>query len=75
MFVSRHYVAKPWTTHERQHAQDRAVVAREEYILPVRFDDTELPGMTNTVGYISLKELPPNRLVELILEKVGRLRR
>jgi hypothetical protein len=75
MFVSKHYVAKPWTTHERQHAQDRALVAKEEYILPARFDDTEVPGMTNTVGYVSLKELPPERLVELILTKLGKSRR
>jgi hypothetical protein len=72
MFVSKHYVAKPWTTHERQHAQDRALVAKEEYILPARFDDTEVPGMTNTVGYVSLKDVPPERLVELILTKLGK---
>jgi hypothetical protein len=72
MFVSKHYVAKPWATHERQHAQDRALVANEEYILPARFDDTEVPGMTNTVAYISLKDLPPARLVELILMKLGK---
>ena len=72
MFVSKYDVAKPWTTHERQHAQDRALVANEEYILPARFDDTEVPGMTNTVAYISLKDLPPGRLVELILKKLGK---
>ena len=72
MFVSKHYVAKPWTTHERQHAQDRALVAKEEYILPARFDATEVPGMTNTVGYVSLKDVPPERLVELVLTKLGK---
>jgi hypothetical protein len=72
MFVSKHYVGKPWTTHERQHAQDRALVASEEYILPARFDDTEVPGMKNTVGYVSLRGLPPTELVDLILKKLGR---
>lgn len=32
--------------------------------------DTEVPGMTNTVGYVSLRELPPSGLVELILMKI-----
>ena len=46
MFISEHYVNKAWPQHERQHAQARALVARDEYILPVRFDDTPVPGMT-----------------------------
>jgi hypothetical protein len=40
MFVSKEYVEKAWTPHERQHAQDRALYAQEEYILPARFDLT-----------------------------------
>ncbi len=31
--------------------------------------------MTNTVGYISLKDLSPGQLVELILKKLGKLGR
>lgn len=72
MFVSKHYLAKPWPRHERQHAQERALVADAEYILPARFDDSEVPGMTNTVAYVSLRELPPRGLVELVMKKLGR---
>ena len=73
MFTSKHYVAKAWPTHERQHAQARALVAKEEYILPARFDDTEVPGMTNTVGYVDLRKVVPSELVVLILSKIGPL--
>ena len=72
MFISKHYVEKAWTTHERQHAQARALVAKEEYILPARFDDTEVPGMTATVGHIDLSRTTPAELVALILTKLGR---
>jgi hypothetical protein len=72
MFISREYVEKAWTTHERQHAQARALVAKEEYILPARFDDTEVPGMTNTVGHIDLRQTLPAEFVALILKKLGR---
>lgn len=72
MFISRAYVDKAWPRHERQHAQARALVAKEEYILPARFDETDVPGMTNTVGYISLRGLPPDELVALIVRKLGR---
>jgi hypothetical protein len=70
MFISEHYVKKAWPTHERQHAQARALVAREEYILPARFDDTEVPGMTTTVSYIDLRITTSAELVDLILDKL-----
>jgi len=72
MFISKHYVEKAWTTHERQHAQARALVAKEEYILPARFDDTEVPGMTATVGHVDLRRTTPSELVALILRKLGK---
>ncbi len=74
MFISRRYVQKAWTTHERQHAQARALLAKEEYILPARFDDTEVPGMTATVGHVDLRRTTPPELVGLILTKLGRAR-
>ncbi len=72
MFISAKYVEKAWTKHERQHAQARALVAKEEYILPARFDDTEVPGMTSTVGHVDLRTTAPAGLVELILVKLGK---
>jgi hypothetical protein len=72
MFISKEYVEKAWTTHERKHAQDRAFFAQEEYILPARFDDTPLPGMTTTVAFQDLRRINPGELVGLILAKLHR---
>jgi hypothetical protein len=74
MFISTRYVEKAWTKHEREHAQARALVAKAEYILPARFDDTEVPGMTSTVGHVDLRKTTPSDFVELILQKLGRKR-
>lgn len=74
MFVSKEYVEKAWTTHERQHAQARALLAQEEFILPARFDDTEVPGMTTTVGYVDLRRTSATELVQLILRKLGKVK-
>ena len=52
LFISKHYSAKLWPNHERQSAQERAFRERKEYILPVRFDTTRLPGLIGTVGYM-----------------------
>jgi len=70
MFISRHYVSKAWPTHERQHAQARALIAKEEYILPARFDDTEVPGMTTTVAYVDLRGLSESEFAGMIHEKI-----
>ncbi len=48
MFLSRNYAAKLWTNHEREAAQARAFRENEEYILPIRLDDTEIPGILQT---------------------------
>jgi hypothetical protein len=45
MFISEHYAEKVWPTHERRSAFEKAIESKEEYILPARFDDTEIPGL------------------------------
>jgi len=72
MFISKEYVEKAWTKHERQHVQERALLVREEYILPARFDDTPVPGMPSTVAFQDLRKTTPEELASLILAKLGR---
>ena len=72
IFVSRAYRDKLWTNHELQSAQARAFQGRGEYILPVRLDDTEIPGILATVGFMDLRQIELPELVDLILEKLGR---
>jgi hypothetical protein len=75
IFISKSYSRKLWTNHERQSAQARAFSEKREYILPARFDGTDLPGIPSTVGYIDLSNVSPEELAELIKAKVGPLRR
>ncbi|HWQ92239.1 MAG TPA: TIR domain-containing protein [Clostridia bacterium] len=71
VFISKHYKRKLWTNHERQAAQERAFRDHADYILPARFDDTALPGLRDTVGYIDLRATKPVELAELIWQKLG----
>jgi hypothetical protein len=71
IFVSKPYAKKLWSNHERESAQARAFRENKEYILPARFDDTAIPGLRETVGYIDLRKVQPAELAELIIEKVG----
>ena len=70
MFLSCHYAEKLWTNHERISAQARAFIEKREYILPARFDNTEIPGIPPTIGYIDLRSLEPEEFGKLIIEKL-----
>jgi DNA repair exonuclease SbcCD ATPase subunit len=71
MFISKDYAEKAWTRHERRSALARAIEEEAEYILPARFDDTELPGLRPTVGYVDLREVAPATLVEFVIKKLS----
>ena len=44
VFISADYVERMWPRHERRAILSRAVVERGEYVMPVRFDDSEVPA-------------------------------
>ena len=69
LFLSRAYAAKAWPRHEKQFALGRQISTGEELVLPVRFDDTEIPALSSTVGYLDLRVLTPAKLAELIAGK------
>lgn len=73
IFISKHYADKMWTKHERRSALDRALKEHQEYILPVRFDSTEVPGIRSTVAHLSAFDKSPPELGIAILKKLGRL--
>jgi hypothetical protein len=72
VFVSEHYAKKLWTKHELKSAQARAFNENKKYILPARFDLTELPGMNNTVAYIDCMKSTPEDLALLAAQKINR---
>lgn len=70
IFLSAHYAAKAWTNHELKSAQARAFRENDEYILPVRIDDTDIPGIRPTLGYVSLRSMSVEKVAELAIQKV-----
>ncbi len=75
IFISKEYAERPWTIHESQAAQERSFSSYDsndfqEYILPVRFDDTVIPGMRLTTGYMDANRIAPQELARYIANKV-----
>ena len=71
VLVSESYKKKAWATHELRSAQARAFEDEAEYILPVRIDDAELPGLPPTVGYLDLRRIRIEEVVATLIEKLG----
>jgi len=71
MFISESYNNKLWTNHERQSMQARAFQESTEYILPARFDNTIVPGLSQTIGYIDLRTTSPEKLADIIQKKLA----
>ena len=71
IFVSKNYVEKAWTKHELKSAQARAFQQNSEYILPIKLDDTELPGIPGTIAYIDIRHVKIDEVARLLLEKLN----
>lgn len=71
MFVSAEYTNRIWTTHERRSAQARALQEKGgDYILPIRIDDTDLPGLPPTVGYLNIQQYNINQIADMLIAKL-----
>lgn len=52
VFVSESYKKKRWTNHELEYITARKFTQDEEYLLPVKLDETELNEIPLTTGYL-----------------------
>jgi hypothetical protein len=75
IFISKNYAAKVWTTHERKSAQARALQETREYILPVRLDDTEIPGIPPTIAHVDLRNITVEELADMTIQKLEQLKK
>jgi hypothetical protein len=68
VFISADYAGRDWTRLERRAAFSRAVAEAGAYVLPARFDDSELPRLLPDVVTIHLRRCS-------VLRQRGQLRR
>jgi hypothetical protein len=70
IFISEAYSKKLWTTHELKACQARAFKEKGEYILPIRFDDTEISGIHTTLGFLDARIKDPYEIARAIIDKL-----
>jgi len=66
MLISKYYPLKKWTEVEKRAAEERAFRDSNEYILPIKLDDTKVPGITETKGYRDLRQHSMESIVILL---------
>ena len=66
MFISEHYVDKRWPRHERRAILTEMTQRGSPYLLPVRFDDSPVPGLDEGWHYLRAEEFTPDRLADAV---------
>lgn len=71
VIISKDYKRKRWTSVEFEGAQERAFNEFEQaYILPIRIDDTKLPGFPSTRGHLDIRKIEISKIAAIIFDKV-----
>lgn len=74
ILVSNEYLKREWTVHERKSAQERMLREKgNEYILPIKIEDVELPGLPSTIGYLSIST-GIERIADILIKKLEKNR-
>ena len=68
--ISKEYPIKDWTDFEFSIARNEANNRENEFILPVRIDNTKVFGLPSDVAYLDLNEVGIDGIVENILAKL-----
>ena len=69
MFISKHYISKPWTRWERKAAIARAFKSRKEYILPYFLDNSKLLSIPETIGRANFPDVLPKEFAKILIKK------
>ncbi len=71
LFISKDYCSKKWPRLEAEHSM-KAMSENQVKILPVRFDDSILPGLDQDIQYLKVRDYPTSQLLaKEMAEKLG----
>lgn len=70
MIISENYIKKNWTNLERRAVFAHLLEINDDYLLPLRLDDTEIPGLLPTRGFIKYDDTEHEKTLQILLEKI-----
>lgn len=72
VYISKYYARKVWTMHEFRAALARAAGSTEFFILPARFDNSELDGLPTTLKSVDISGRKPEQFAEIVASKISK---
>jgi TIR domain/Protein of unknown function (DUF2934) len=70
IIISKDYCQKAYTNLERRIALDRVLTSKEEYVLPLRLDDSWPDGLPRATGFLDIREMPIEKAAVLLIQKI-----
>ncbi len=70
VFLCADYERKEWCGLEWRAIRDLIKRRQASTVMPLRFDDTEIPGLFTIDGYVTIGERTPDDIANLILERL-----
>jgi hypothetical protein len=70
VIISEYYPFKDWTQFELAIGVKESKKRKEEFLIPIRLDDTIILGITNTIGHLDLRKISIDKAAEILLAKL-----
>lgn len=74
ILISCAYLSGHWPMHEWRALQEKHQNGIPDYIIPVRLDDTELPGLSEPLPFLDLREASVDQIADAIRSRISRNR-
>jgi hypothetical protein len=71
VFLCADYERKDWCGLEWRAIRDLIKKRQASTVMPLRFDNTEIPGLFSTDGYVWIDNRSPAEIADLILQRIG----
>jgi hypothetical protein len=71
VFLCHDYRRKDWCGLEWRAVRDLTKRRQAEAIMPLRFDQTEIPGLFSIDGYVEIRDRTPEAIARLILDRLA----
>ena len=71
MFLCAEYEDKEWCGLEWRAIRDLIKKRNSASVMPCRFDDTEIPGLFSTDGYVWIGDRQPQEIAQVILQRLS----
>jgi hypothetical protein len=74
IFLARGYETKEWCGLEWRAIRELIKKRRDDHVMPIRLDDTDIPGLFSLDGYVDAQPITPPETAQLIIERLNSLR-